>query len=298
MVNCLIGSINMLFWCMVMVLFFTFLFSVFFVHAVADHISSKELLREAISDEEMELFQEWFGSVQRGMLTLLMVTTGGVDWKETFYALEPAGWLASMVFVFYIMLFTIAVWNIVTSTFVDKALKLAKASDDTVVMEARLQAEQDAKELRQTFKRMDLDKSGKLDLHEFEKCMRMPEFERWLQTRGIDIKETKTFFHMISCHQPMVDIDSVVNACMRMRGQATSVDLHTMRYELRKITRAILCKGCPGAASTTLSVSPSAFNRQKTAMPSSPSAGQVRAKARTVGNFEQCEQQCVESVML
>jgi uncharacterized membrane protein len=248
MMNCLIGSVNMLFWCMVMVLFFTFLFSVLFVNAAADYINTKELSKEAIIAEEPELFQ-WFGSVQQGMFTLLMVTTGGADWRDAFDALKPVGWLVSTIFVFYIMLFTIAVWNIVTSTFVDRALKLAKASDVTIIMEARLQDKHDKRELWEKLTRMDLDKNGRLDLHEFEQCMRMPEFKRWLDTRGIDIKETKTFFHMISRNQPTVDIDHVVEACMRMRGQATSVDLNTMRYELRRVSRAILCRARQGESS-------------------------------------------------
>jgi hypothetical protein len=87
---------------------------------------------------------------------------------------------------------------------------------------------------------MDMDSSGRLDLHEFQRCMQRPEFERWLQTRGLDIKETKTFFKMMGSQQDSVEINTVVNACMRMRGHATSIDLHTMRYELRKIQRTIL----------------------------------------------------------
>jgi hypothetical protein len=247
MVNCLAGSVNMLFWCVVMIAFFTFLFSVFFVQAIAEHLNNKERAGVAIDQTTLDNFGYWFGTVQGGMISLLMVTTGGTDWIDVWESIAPAGWHASAAFVFYILLFTIAVWNVVTSTFVDKALRLAKASDDTVVTEARLQARQDAKELRATFARMDMDGSGKLDCDEFASCMKKPEFERWLQTRGLDIKETRTFFRMLARNQESVDIDTIVHACMKMRGQATSIDLHTMRYELRKIQQTLLSRGAGGA---------------------------------------------------
>lgn len=177
-------------------------------------------------------------------MSLLMITTGGADWNEVFDAVKPAGAAATGALIFYILLFTIAVWNVVTSTFVDKALKLAKPSDEAVISEARKQAQEDAKELRACFKKMDLDFSGQLDAEEFAACMARPEFDRFLQTRGLDIKETKVFFKMIAQHKASVDIDSIVNSCMRVRGFATSIDLHTMRYELRRMQQAMLKNVC------------------------------------------------------
>jgi hypothetical protein len=231
MANCLTGSFSMLFWCMIMILFFTFLFSVFFVQAVALHISDEGESNGSLA---------WFSSVQEGMLTLLMITTGGADWKEVYDAIKPAGVIPSAAIVLYILLFSVAVWNVVTSTFVDKALKLAKPSDQAIINEARKQATDDAKELRNTFRKMDLDTNGRLDLEEFDKCMAMPEFDKFLQVRGLDIKETKVFFRMLAQNKSSVDIDQIVNSCMRVRGFATSIDLHTMRYELRRMQQSLM----------------------------------------------------------
>ncbi|CAK0822024.1 unnamed protein product [Prorocentrum cordatum] len=45
---------------------------------------------------------------------------------------------------------------------------------------------------------MDLDCNGELDAAEFAACMSRPEFDRFLQARGLDIKETKVFFKMVA----------------------------------------------------------------------------------------------------
>jgi hypothetical protein len=240
MANCLTGSFGILFWCVVMVGFFTFLFSVFFVQAIALHMAAQGDLDSAAEAD----FYKWFGSVQEGMISLLMITTGGADWKEVFDVVRQTGWVASASLVFYILLFTIAVWNVVTSTFVDHALKLAKPSDEAIVSEARKQAQEDARELRATFRKMDLDCNGELDAQEFAACMSRPEFDRFLQARGLDIKETKVFFKMLAHNKTSVNINHIVNSCMRVRGFATSIDLHTMRYELRRMQAAMLKHVC------------------------------------------------------
>lgn len=240
MVTCLTGSFGILFWCIVMVGFFTFLFAVFFVQGIALHIGSQGDLDAAVEAE----FYRWFGSVQEGMISLLMITTGGADWKEVYVVVRETGWVAAASLVLYILLFTIAVWNVVTSTFVDHALKLAKPSDEAIVSEARRQAQEDARELRATFRKMDLDCNGELDAAEFAACMSRPEFDRFLQARGLDIKETKVFFKMVAHNKTSVNINHIVNSCMRVRGYATSIDLHTMRYELRRMQAAMLRQVC------------------------------------------------------
>merc|ERR1719394_2178476 len=101
-----------------MIFFFTFLFSVFFVQAIAEHLNSEERAGVAIDQTTLDNFGYWFGTVQGGMISLLMVTTGGTDWIDVWESIAPAGWHASAALVFYILLFTIAVWNVVTSTFV------------------------------------------------------------------------------------------------------------------------------------------------------------------------------------
>merc|ERR1719229_1625540 len=146
-----------------MVMFITFLFAVYFVQTLTVRIQQWHHEDKVMTRDDVDVIINWFGSVQDAMLSLLMITTGGADWREVYKALQPAGAIPCVGIVFYVALFTIAVWNVVTSTFVDKALQLAKISDEAIIREARRQAQEDARELRATFRKMDLDCNGKLD---------------------------------------------------------------------------------------------------------------------------------------
>ena len=53
-----------------------------------------------------------------------------------------------------------------------------------------------------------------------------------MQTRGIDIKNAETFFKMLVELQgePTIDAITFANACVRMKGAATSIDLQTVMF--------------------------------------------------------------------
>eukprot|EP00929_Paragymnodinium_shiwhaense_P025158 TRINITY_DN15283_c0_g1_i2.p1 TRINITY_DN15283_c0_g1~~TRINITY_DN15283_c0_g1_i2.p1 ORF type:complete len:131 (-),score=33.08 TRINITY_DN15283_c0_g1_i2:335-727(-) len=51
--------------------------------------------------------------------------------------------------------------------------------------------------------------------------------------RGIDIKDTELFFHMIrtTTGADEIDLEAFVGSCLRVKGDATSIDLHTLAFE-------------------------------------------------------------------
>merc|ERR1712190_575591 len=83
----------------------------------------------------------------------------------------------------------------------------------------------------------DLDHDGCLSLQEFRNLMISHEFKTYFELRGIDIKDTEMFFEMLTIgsgnKNDKVQISLFVWACLRMKGVATSLDLHSMDFELR-----------------------------------------------------------------
>lgn len=65
----------------------------------------------------------------------------------------------------------------------------------------------------------------------------------WLSFRGIDIKNAETFFKMLVELQDEETIDAATfaNACVRMKGAATSIDLQTVMF-----TTHLMNKDCRG----------------------------------------------------
>ena len=62
-----------------------------------------------------------FGSVQKGMLSLYMATSGGNDWSYYYNMLAQTGEMTAALFIFYTAFNFFGTLNILTGLFVDKA---------------------------------------------------------------------------------------------------------------------------------------------------------------------------------
>eukprot|EP00443_Scrippsiella_acuminata_P024954 CAMPEP_0115332880 /NCGR_PEP_ID=MMETSP0270-20121206/87076_1 /TAXON_ID=71861 /ORGANISM="Scrippsiella trochoidea, Strain CCMP3099" /LENGTH=215 /DNA_ID=CAMNT_0002753751 /DNA_START=318 /DNA_END=962 /DNA_ORIENTATION=- len=195
------------------------------------------------------------------MLTLLQATTSGLDWRDAYAVLVEVGSYLPAVFVFYILFFVIAAWNIVTSTFVDKALRFAQPDLEQLTREQlmkdivdavlaqpdleQLTREQltkdigDAEELMNLFSEADFDRSASISLEEFIRVAEHPKFRSYLHVRGIDIKNAEVFFEMLQVvgGGEVVNIQVLVSALLRMKGFATSIDLHSLSFETKVLSR-------------------------------------------------------------
>jgi hypothetical protein len=243
MVDCAMGSFMQLLWCLVVIAFILYLFSLVFVQGMTDYLGDLVLDKAVLEESEADVYTDVvasFGSVQQTMLLLLQSVTGGLDWQEIYDRILLSGDIRAAVYVFYILFFVVAIWNIITSVFVEKVLNLAKPDIDTLMMEQRRKDDEDAKELRELFRKLDVDCSGTISAEEFERCIKHGDVERFLVGRGIDIKDAKTFFTMLSESMEKeneVDIGTIVGSCLRIKGVATSIDLQMLRYEARSAAR-------------------------------------------------------------
>merc|ERR550525_2119533 len=127
-----------------------------------------------------------------------MIITGGADWKEVLDVVRPAGPIPCAFLLLYILLFSIAVWNVVTSIFLDKALKLAQPDVDELMLEARRKDVEDTHELQGLFAEMVMSDSNVISLSAFEDIVCQDKFQDFLRVRGVDINDAKTFFAMVA----------------------------------------------------------------------------------------------------
>jgi hypothetical protein len=234
MTSQVMGSIASLVWCLVLLAFITFIFAVYFMQAFIDNHYTAE-------DSAM-IASKW-NTVSQSMLTLLMTTTGGVDWADTYNELKMLSGLNRAMFLTYVLFSLIAIWNIITSTFVNKALKLGQQDSEAMAMEDRLNALKDEKMLKKLLMKADADHNKEIDSEEFDHFVANPEFKAFLESKGIDIKEAATFFQMLceaseNSQEKRVDIHAIASCILRVKGQATSIDLYTMRYEIRSMMKA------------------------------------------------------------
>eukprot|EP00931_Biecheleriopsis_adriatica_P008157 TRINITY_DN109382_c0_g1_i1.p1 TRINITY_DN109382_c0_g1~~TRINITY_DN109382_c0_g1_i1.p1 ORF type:complete len:637 (-),score=106.14 TRINITY_DN109382_c0_g1_i1:195-2105(-) len=239
MVDCVVGSFVNAFWCITMLFFVLFLFALLFVQTLVEHFQDlhEDPLLNATSLQDAE---RWFGSVSTAVVTLFQCVTSGVDWYEPFQIAVAGSWVAAIIFVLFICLFAISIWNIITSTFVESALKLAKPDLDSLVDEKHEQDVRDVNLLTEIFsgskavgRDLEALKQTAIDLSEFRARARDEKFRAYLSARAIDFRDPDTFFNMLcsSSGSMVVEIGTLATACVRMKGHAMSIDLQTLSFQ-------------------------------------------------------------------
>mmetsp|Transcript_22155 Transcript_22155/g.63530 ORF Transcript_22155/g.63530 Transcript_22155/m.63530 type:complete len:560 (+) Transcript_22155:79-1758(+) len=238
MFDCVLGSFISLVWCSLMILFVVYVFALLIVQGLAQDLRDPESRFDQVT--EAAILDE-FGSVRSAMLSLIECTTGGHDWGTSLDLLWHSDSFVPWAFMAYIGFFALAAWNIVTSIFVEKAMKLAQPDMETRALEQNMQDVTDAQELTQIFSEIDTDSSGTISLHELEAMIVHPRFRSYLRVRGIDLQDAQLFHRMLAsvvgADSEDIDLHFVVAACLKMKGVATSMDLHALTFESKLLNR-------------------------------------------------------------
>lgn len=232
MVSSIVGSAMALFWSLLVLLIVEVVFSILFVQLVTNFLADVE----TGSTPAAERLEAWFPSVAGTMISLFGSTTGGIDWMGIYHDLEPLGRFAQSAFLFYIAFFTIAVFNILTGIFVEKALHMSDQADRAV--EYMKQEREDAQDLRQICNRIDCDGNGRIAWPEFEAYMQHNNdgFAR-LKACGLDVHDVHEFFVSLTSGQPAetVEIEDFIHHAMRLRGTATSIQVKSIASQMMRV---------------------------------------------------------------
>lgn len=251
MLACLTGCFLQLFWVLALLAFLLALFAVFFVQGFVLMLEGGASTSGASQDLSMWADVETtFGSVQAAMRTLFSATTGGHDWMDTWPIVSLLGQFYTACFLFYIAFFTVAVFNVVTSVFLDKAMRLATPDVEVLMLERERRDISDTRELYELCIEhllSDTDPgigNNSISFDEFMDFMSDERFKLYFDVRGIDIKDAEMFFKMlvsttgIPQTDPRVDLHAFVQGCMTLKGFASSIDLHTLSFEVKVMHEA------------------------------------------------------------
>jgi len=195
----------------------------------------------ALKDSDVpdpEITMEQFGSVQQAMLSLYQSITGGNDWVNFYSTLSAMGWLNSALFIFFIAFMQIAVLNILTGIFVEQAMKSAQPDRDSVATHLRRREMMEAEELRAQCRQIDADRSGVITLAELAEYFDKGKLKHMLMTLDIDVRDVEVFFDLLRSHDGCeIRVEDFVEECMKLKGNASSIDLHYLTKRVCEIKR-------------------------------------------------------------
>lgn len=207
-----VNSMRSLLWIVLLILCFIYAVSVLLIQfALMDQSYSRS--------DDMKF---WFGTVSRTMVTLFESITGGLSWDVVIRVMSEASPGMIILFCGYISFSAFAMMNVVTGLFVSEATRRARERTDNHTVNL----------IRDVFRKSNEDRGSpdeseyQISKVDFKGKLESAEMQEYFGDMGIDIKDGDKIFELLDeDNSDSLSLDEVVEGCLRLRGQARSLDL-------------------------------------------------------------------------
>lgn len=210
----IVSSMRSLIWALMLLMLIIYIVSVFFTEVVALHNS-----HDPNGDSEA---QAWFGTLSRSCLTLLEAITGGISWDAAVVPLmEDISPMLGILFCLYVSFCLLAVLNVVTGVFVDKATRMAQEEKEETLVTT----------IGNLFYHGTEDDC--ITWKEFSSKLSRPEMQEYFKDLNVDVSEAKGLFQLLDVDgSGGLELDEVISGCLRLRGPAKAIELALLGQEI------------------------------------------------------------------
>merc|ERR1712023_124848 len=118
----------------------------------------------------------------------------------------------------------------------------ASTEDRNFLIEEELKEKEEVDEqLRKLFDELDTSGSAEISLGEFESHMEDKRAQAYFNALDIDFDDVRTLFLLMDVDgSGSVDIEEFLQGCEKLKGDAKSIDLLMLHYEVRWLARILL----------------------------------------------------------
>lgn len=241
-------SIRSLIWALVLLAIIIYAFAIFLTANVSDwlhvELGSPGTDWPSVAadhpDLDIRILESAYGSLPQTVYTLVQAVLGGRSWHEVCTPLFKVGWLPVMLLFIYVSFVILAVLNVVTGVFVDNAFRCAEKQRSLAIQKEMDKKEQWVQEIKDFFSAMDQDGSGDVTPDELGEMLDDPALSAYFRVLGFDIDDARRFIQLLDTDSnERISIDEFLRGCLRYRGLATGVDMHTCLRMVRRTEKAI-----------------------------------------------------------
>lgn len=233
----ILGAMRSLLWCMITMCVMLLVFAVFFTQGTISYC----VMHENMQDDSTDQLRYYFGTLFNSISSLFVATTGGRDWGDVMDVLLPLGFGYRVIFYLFIVFAIFALTNIITAVIIESTMARSK-NDHMFVIEHKIH-EKDLfiEDVEQVFDELDDDNSGRITLAEFEDHLDKPKVEAYFRGIGINVKEVARLFALMDTDgSGGVSRREFMEGCLKLKGEATSLDFAIVRYEVQALRQMIL----------------------------------------------------------
>merc|ERR1712232_857657 len=164
--------------------------------------------------------------------------------------LANSGPIAASVFIFFVTLVTLSIWNIIGSMFVERIMLIAEPSPREKMVADLINSQMETADIQKFFLAFDSEKLGILTERQFDDLISEGGLLEFMAERDVVLKDAfdvSAFFH-IAAHQDRerglssktppdrsrneVSIEALVATSFKLKGNAKSFDLAAFRLEV------------------------------------------------------------------
>jgi len=212
-----------------------YFFAICFLNGVTEYF------RDGTDDAEVEAsIVRMYGNVRSTMITLFMCISGGMDWQKAMDPLVIVHWVYGPIFIYYIFFMLFGVSNIVVGVFVSACTETSKG-DRKLFVTSKLEALEAYKaNVKGFFAAADADASGTLSWEEFQEHLKNPRVMAYFTSLDLDVSNAHRLFRLLDTNNnDEVGVREFLDGCMRLKGEAKSIDVNMLVYEIRQMSRTL-----------------------------------------------------------
>lgn len=236
MIYSIVHSLMPLLWVFMLLFCFMYGCAIFILQQVLSFHKDEEMAGRARDTGLMNTFD----TVMNTMQLLFMCICGGVNWGEVYLDLDRVSWFVSIIFLVYIFFVMFGVLNVVTGAFVDSMRLVSQRDQDYAIEEELKCTNRFRTDVTKIFEEADADDSGTLCWEEFEAHLVDERVKAYFKSLELDTSEARALFVLLDVEETNeVPIEKFIDGCMKMRGDAKSIDVNMLLYENEKMLSKI-----------------------------------------------------------
>eukprot|EP00439_Symbiodinium_sp_Y106_P051369 s4633_g6.t2 len=222
LITSILHTLKSLFWALMLLALIIYVFAVIFTQAVNDVLKDPE---SGLSQADIDASVLYFGTLPETMLSLFMSICGGVSWENVLAPLKSISVIWVLLYLFYIAFTYFAVMNVVTAVFCQSAIDGAQNDHASKVHAILSNKEEHLGKIRALFSQFGAE-DGVITFDLFREKIKSPEVRHYFQTLGLDVWDAWSFFKLLDEDAGgAVEIEEFLMGCLRLRGQATALDV-------------------------------------------------------------------------
>eukprot|EP00930_Biecheleria_cincta_P052303 TRINITY_DN37562_c0_g1_i1.p1 TRINITY_DN37562_c0_g1~~TRINITY_DN37562_c0_g1_i1.p1 ORF type:complete len:299 (-),score=52.60 TRINITY_DN37562_c0_g1_i1:163-951(-) len=188
-------------------------------------------------DKVVADLEEHFGSLVDSIYTLFQAVTNGLNWRAPADAIGAVHYIYRWAFLAYISVILFAFMNVITGFICEHSIATVQR-DRELVVDAQLRNKEYWQEsFRKLFGAFDMDGSGELTVDEFEEHKDDSQVCAYFDTLDLDLDKAWDIFRLLDDDESgTVSMDEFVEGCLKLRGQARSMDLAILGYDFQRVS--------------------------------------------------------------